>query len=56
VFRAPCTQKVQWDPVRDVTPIIQISGVTFGVLVRTREPVPGAGRPVRVLRVPGPAS
>ena len=27
------TQKVLWDPVRDVTPIIQISGVTFGVLV-----------------------
>jgi len=26
-------QKVLWDPVRDVTPIIQVSGVTFGVLV-----------------------
>jgi len=33
VFRAPYVQKVLWDPVRDVTPIIQISGVTFGVLV-----------------------
>ncbi|WP_218508629.1 tripartite tricarboxylate transporter substrate binding protein [Variovorax sp. dw_308] len=33
VFRAPFTHKVQWDPVRDITPIIQISGVTFGVLV-----------------------
>ena len=33
VFRAPFTQKVLWDPVRDVTPIIQVSGVTFGVLV-----------------------
>lgn len=33
VFRAPYTQKVLWDPIRDVTPIIQISGVTFGVLV-----------------------
>jgi tripartite-type tricarboxylate transporter receptor subunit TctC len=33
VFRVPYVQKVLWDPVRDVTPIIQISGVTFGVLV-----------------------
>lgn len=33
VFRAPFTQKVLWDPVRDITPIIQLSGVTFGVLV-----------------------
>jgi len=33
IFRAPHTQKVLWDPIRDVTPIIQISGVTFGVLV-----------------------
>jgi len=34
VLRAPYTQKVLWDPIRDVTPIIQISGVTFGVLVQ----------------------
>jgi tripartite-type tricarboxylate transporter receptor subunit TctC len=33
VFRAPFVQKVLWDPIRDVTPIIQVSGVTFGVLV-----------------------
>ncbi len=33
VFRAPHVQKVLWDPIRDTTPIIQISGVTFGVLV-----------------------
>jgi tripartite-type tricarboxylate transporter receptor subunit TctC len=33
VLRVPYTQKVLWDPVRDVTPIIQLSGVTFGVLV-----------------------
>jgi tripartite-type tricarboxylate transporter receptor subunit TctC len=32
VFRAPWTQKVQWDPVRDTTPIIQLSGVTFGIV------------------------
>jgi tripartite-type tricarboxylate transporter receptor subunit TctC len=39
VFRAPFMQKVLWDPVRDVTPIIQISGVTFGVLVRAGSPM-----------------
>lgn len=33
VLRAPWTQKVLWDPLRDVTPIIQISGYTFGVVV-----------------------
>ena len=33
VFRAPHTQKVLWDPIRDTTPIIQVSGVTFGVVV-----------------------
>ena len=38
VFRAPFTQKVLWDPVRDITPIIQISGVTFGVLVNAASP------------------
>ena len=38
VFRAPHTQKVLWDPIRDVTPIIQISGTTFGVLVNASSP------------------
>lgn len=33
VFRAPHVQKVSWDPIRDTTPILQISGVTFGILV-----------------------
>lgn len=33
VFRAPWTQHVAWDPIRDTTPIIQISGVTFGIVV-----------------------
>lgn len=33
VFRAPWMRKVQWDPVRDVTPILQVSGVTFGIVV-----------------------
>ncbi len=38
VFRAPWTQKVTWDPIRDITPILQISGVTFGVVVQTASP------------------
>jgi tripartite-type tricarboxylate transporter receptor subunit TctC len=38
VFRAPHTQKVGWDPIRDVTPIIQISGYTFGIVVATNSP------------------
>jgi tripartite-type tricarboxylate transporter receptor subunit TctC len=33
VFRAPWTQHVSWDPIRDTTPILQISGVTFGIVV-----------------------
>lgn len=33
VLRAPWTQKVLWDPIRDTTPILQLSGVTFGVVV-----------------------
>jgi tripartite-type tricarboxylate transporter receptor subunit TctC len=33
IYRAPHTTKVSWDPIRDVTPILQISGVTFGVVV-----------------------
>ncbi len=32
VFRAPWIQKVAWDPVRDTTPILQVSGVTFGMV------------------------
>ncbi len=34
VFRIAHTQKVLWDPIRDTTPILQVSGVTFGVLVQ----------------------
>jgi tripartite-type tricarboxylate transporter receptor subunit TctC len=39
VLRAPHLQKVQWDPIRDTTPIIQISGVTFGILVPASSPI-----------------
>jgi tripartite-type tricarboxylate transporter receptor subunit TctC len=33
IFRAYFTQRVSWHPIHDVTHIIQISGVTFGLLV-----------------------
>jgi tripartite-type tricarboxylate transporter receptor subunit TctC len=38
VLRAPYLQKVSWDPIRDTSPIIQISGVTFGVVVPAASP------------------
>lgn len=38
VFRAPWTQHVTWDPIRDTTPILQISGVTFGIVVPEASP------------------
>jgi tripartite-type tricarboxylate transporter receptor subunit TctC len=37
-LRAPYLQKVLWDPIRDTTPIIQLTGVTFGVLVSASSP------------------
>jgi tripartite-type tricarboxylate transporter receptor subunit TctC len=33
LYRAPLQRKVSWDPLRDITPVIQISGVTFGIVV-----------------------
>jgi len=39
VFRAPFTQKVTWDPIRDTTPVLQVSGVTFGLLVPAASPL-----------------
>jgi len=39
VFRAPWTQRVQWDPVRDTTAILQISSVTFGFVTPASSPI-----------------
>lgn len=39
VLRIPYLQKVNWDPIRDTTPIIQLSGVTFGVVVPAGSPL-----------------
>lgn len=38
IFHAYFTQKVTWHPINDVTPIIQVSGVTFGLLVEPGSP------------------
>ena len=39
VFRAPWIQKRLWDPIRDTTPVIQVSGVTFGIVVAQASPL-----------------
>ena len=38
VLRAPWTRKVAWDPIRDTTPVLQLSGVTFGIVVPAASP------------------
>lgn len=38
LYRAPLQRKLSWDPLRDITPIIQISGVTFGIVVPADSP------------------
>jgi tripartite-type tricarboxylate transporter receptor subunit TctC len=37
-FRIPHMQKLAWDPIRDLTYIIGISGYTFGVVVKSDSP------------------
>jgi tripartite-type tricarboxylate transporter receptor subunit TctC len=38
LYRAALQRKVNWDPLRDITPVIQISGVTFGIVVPADSP------------------
>ena len=38
-FRQPHMQKVDWDPLRDFTYIIGVSGYTFGVVVKNDSPI-----------------
>lgn len=38
VFRVPHMQKVGWDPLRDVTYLIGVSGYTYGLVVRADAP------------------
>jgi tripartite-type tricarboxylate transporter receptor subunit TctC len=42
-FRLPYTQKVDWDPLRDFTYVIGLSGYTFGVVVRSDSPIKSFG-------------
>jgi tripartite-type tricarboxylate transporter receptor subunit TctC len=37
-FRAPYLQKVDWDPMKDFTYIIGVSGYSFGVVVKSDSP------------------
>jgi tripartite-type tricarboxylate transporter receptor subunit TctC len=37
-FRLPYMQKVEWDPLRDFTYIIGVSGYTFGMVVKSDSP------------------
>ena len=39
VFRAPHVQKLAWDPIRDTTPILQLTGTTFGIVVAAESPI-----------------
>lgn len=33
LYRAALQRRMAWDPLRDITPVIQVSGVTFGIVV-----------------------
>jgi tripartite-type tricarboxylate transporter receptor subunit TctC len=37
-FRQPHMQKVEWDPIRDFTYVIGVSGYTFGMVVKADSP------------------
>ncbi|MBI5907446.1 MAG: tripartite tricarboxylate transporter substrate binding protein [Burkholderiales bacterium] len=38
LYRFPFLQRVPWEPLRDIAPVIQISGVTFGIVVAAESP------------------
>lgn len=39
VFRLPYTQKMTWDPLKDLSYIIGVTGYAFGVVVPTESPI-----------------
>jgi tripartite-type tricarboxylate transporter receptor subunit TctC len=43
LYRAPLQRKVNWDPLREIQPVIQISGVTFGIVVPADSPFQNFG-------------
>ena len=38
VYRLPYLQNLSFDPARDITPVLQISAITFGVVVEQQSP------------------
>ena len=39
VYRLPYLQKLPWDPARDLAPVLQVSEVTFGIVVGPDSPL-----------------
>ncbi|WP_430869560.1 tripartite tricarboxylate transporter substrate binding protein [Cupriavidus basilensis] len=39
LYRLPHQQKTRWQPLRDIQPVLMISGVTFGILVPADSPL-----------------
>jgi tripartite-type tricarboxylate transporter receptor subunit TctC len=39
VFRLPYTTKINWDPVKDIAYIINVTGYAFGIVVPTDSPI-----------------
>jgi len=43
LYRLPHQQKTRWQPLRDIQPVLMISGVTFGILVPAGSPLRSLG-------------
>ena len=43
VFRLPYTTKINWDPVKDINYVINVTGYAFGVVVPTASPLKSWG-------------
>ena len=43
VFRLPYTTKINWDPVKDISYVINVTGYAFGVVVPTASPLKSWG-------------
>ena len=39
VFRLPYTTKINWDPVKDISYVINVTGYAFGIVVPTDSPI-----------------
>jgi tripartite-type tricarboxylate transporter receptor subunit TctC len=39
VFRLPYTTKISWDPVKDISYVINVTGYAFGIVVPTDSPI-----------------